>query len=945
MEGDGSGKLRPGDTFDRYVVEEALGQGGMGAVYRARDLKLQRLVALKIMAPRDPSGRPSGVTSDGAARLLREARAAAALNHPNVVSVYDVGEVDGAPFIAMEIVLGRSLRACMTDASQADKIRWLVDIAKALGAAHEHGLVHRDVKPENVMVRTDGVVKVLDFGIARRAQSAETPAADAAILPTLTGQGVVMGTPLYMAPEQIRGEDLDGRTDQFAWGVLAYELLSGKIPWGRTDDVMALVAAIVTREPERLDRIAPVVASAVADVVHRALAKGVADRFATMGDVAAAMLAASGTNASEIASPKSEPRTGGEKKIESVDRALVATEAAISDPALVATEAAPRTDPALVATEAALSVPRVEAAAPSPPPSKSRRVLLIGLAIAAIGGVIGALSLRSTGAKEKESATIASAADSANAPAGAVACKDAPIPQSKSADAVAAYRRGIQAWCDGNFGRMRLDFQKATELDPAMAAAHLRLGDIMFGEGDVEKARLELQLANQLRETLTPFERDMLAWDEALAMHESPDWNESLRVLDAALARAPGNAELWADRAQSEIGLNHYAQGSADAKRALEIDRHFGAAWYFLAQTSVSERRYEDAKHSVDECIKVSTGAAACLILRAQLRVAENECDGLEADARALGAAAPESHYSPRYLADVLALHGAEPEAVKSALAKWVQRTPNPSTARPLAEARLALWTGDFAAADAAGKAWQNALGDTADVKMRSDAVWQRISGLVESGKLADAGALANTFQAELDLSLRSGLNEGVFGDMTPRILEVARRSGAVTRAKWSQRRDDWIAAWKKTLPGKDDARAVELSAYVVPVETADDAKEALERLPALLPFTFELLPTADFTLGKAYFLADRTADAIPHLERAARSCVGLESPVDTVRALMMLGHARAKSGDRAGACAAYDGVVARWGAAKGRSVTLEETERERKKLGCGSADAGRSTK
>ncbi|HEY4121735.1 MAG TPA: serine/threonine-protein kinase, partial [Byssovorax sp.] len=216
--------LKPGDTVERYTVEAILGEGGMGSVYRAHDERLERHVALKVV--RLEKGEDEGARRDSTARLVREARAAAKLDHPNAVSIFDVGELDGTAFIAMELVPGRTLRAALAEIpppAVGDRVRWLVDVARALAAAHRAGIVHRDVKPENVMVRPDGVVKVLDFGIARRAKRGVDPSAptEEGTIATLTQAGVHVGTPAYMAPEQIKGDAIDGRTDQFAWGVLA----------------------------------------------------------------------------------------------------------------------------------------------------------------------------------------------------------------------------------------------------------------------------------------------------------------------------------------------------------------------------------------------------------------------------------------------------------------------------------------------------------------------------------------------------------------------------------------------------------------------------------------------------------------------------------------------------------------------------------------------------
>ncbi|WP_437538226.1 protein kinase [Sorangium sp. So ce726] len=281
--------LKPGDSFERYTIEAAIGQGGMGRVYRAHDARLGRRVAVKVIAG-------GAVDEDAGARLLREARAAAALDHPNAVSIFDVGELDGTPFIVMELVPGRTLRSAIggADAPASTRVTWLSDVARALAAAHRRGLVHRDIKPENVMVRDDGVIKVLDFGIARRAAGDADPNAstEAPALPTLTALGVKLGTPVYMAPEQIRGAELDGRADQFAWGVLAFELLTGRPPWRGAGDMLAVVASILTDEADRALLDAASVPPAVSAVVLRALSKRPDDRFASMDDLLRALDAA-----------------------------------------------------------------------------------------------------------------------------------------------------------------------------------------------------------------------------------------------------------------------------------------------------------------------------------------------------------------------------------------------------------------------------------------------------------------------------------------------------------------------------------------------------------------------------------------------------------------------------------------------------------------------------
>ena len=211
-------------------------------MYRAFDPRLERTVALKlIIAPESAKTPAKGTERESGSslvelsgRMLREARAVASLSHPNVVAIYDVGESDGRLYLAMEYVVGSSLRNLVgnVELPLSRRLCWLIDVARALEAAHKAGIVHRDIKPENVMIREDGGVKVLDFGIARRTMSLSPPEEQHAV-DTVTGGGAIAGTPVYMAPEQIKGADVDARSDQFAWAVMAYEGHHRRAPVGR----------------------------------------------------------------------------------------------------------------------------------------------------------------------------------------------------------------------------------------------------------------------------------------------------------------------------------------------------------------------------------------------------------------------------------------------------------------------------------------------------------------------------------------------------------------------------------------------------------------------------------------------------------------------------------------------------------------------------------------
>ena len=217
------GGLAPGVTLGTYQIDRSLGRGGMGVVFLAYDTTLHRQVALKVLAS-------PAADETARARLLREARNAAALNHPNICTVYEVGEADGCAFIAMEYVDGQPLsdRLAGTGLPLKEVVRYGIEAADALAHAHEHGVIHRDLKAANAMVTPTGRLKLVDFGLARRE---DVRIVDATTMASLAPAGVTVGTPYTMAPEQVRGGVTDARTDIWALGVLLYEMVSGAKPF------------------------------------------------------------------------------------------------------------------------------------------------------------------------------------------------------------------------------------------------------------------------------------------------------------------------------------------------------------------------------------------------------------------------------------------------------------------------------------------------------------------------------------------------------------------------------------------------------------------------------------------------------------------------------------------------------------------------------------------
>ncbi len=277
--------LSPDSRLGPYTILGALGAGGMGEVYRALDTRLGREVAVKVL-PERFSGSPEAV-----ARFEREARAVAALSHPNILALFDFGQVDGIAYAVTELLKGETLRQRLAEErlSERKAIEIAVGIAEGLAAAHSAGIVHRDLKPENVFLTSDGRVKILDFGLARMDRPGDALAATSApTTPASTEPGVVMGTAGYISPEQIRGQPADARSDLFAFGAVLYEMLTGERAFAGATTGESL-AAILRDQPPDVSAKAPGVSPATDRLVSRCLQKSPDERFQSARDLAYAL--------------------------------------------------------------------------------------------------------------------------------------------------------------------------------------------------------------------------------------------------------------------------------------------------------------------------------------------------------------------------------------------------------------------------------------------------------------------------------------------------------------------------------------------------------------------------------------------------------------------------------------------------------------------------------
>jgi serine/threonine protein kinase len=268
-----------GSHVGPYEVDSFIAKGGMGEVYRARDTRLNRRVALKVLAP--------SFTTDtnGLARFTQEARTTARLNHPNIVAVYDVGAHGGVPFVVSELLEGKTLRARLHDGALPVRsaVAYGLEIAQGLIAAHDLGVEHRDLKPENVFITRENRVKILDFGLAKcRNQTLGPPEWDSS---KSTQPGMLLGTVGYMSPEQVRGEPTDPRSDLFSLGVMLHEMISGLPPF-RADSTVETLYAILKEEPPALQDSSGDLPDELASVVEHCLEKAPSARFQSARDLA-----------------------------------------------------------------------------------------------------------------------------------------------------------------------------------------------------------------------------------------------------------------------------------------------------------------------------------------------------------------------------------------------------------------------------------------------------------------------------------------------------------------------------------------------------------------------------------------------------------------------------------------------------------------------------------
>ncbi len=898
--------------FAHFRVQRRLGRGGMGIVYRAVDETLGRLVALKVLPP--------ALEDDEARRrrLMREARAAAAVTHPNIATVYEVGEAEGRVYIAMELVEGQSVRTRLNDwkLPLKDTLAIALQVAQALASAHKAGIIHRDLKPDNIMLSDDGRAKILDFGLAKLVLVDAMGTGDLGPSDTITHDLAVLGTPAYMSPEQARGEEVTAATDVFAFGVTLHEMVTGGRPFSPTP---GRGAAELTRG-SAFDRSAPrpELPASVESLIERCL---MAEPEARIADGAALVRAVEDAVA-EVAAWKP-------------TRAVVLRHAAGG--------AIDGDAPTPAEGDAPLRV-TAPGARKTAPPGPTAIVPRAGgwmtwlksaafLAAAAAAGVGTAVLLTPRKGGELTAALVAS-----GAPRGrpkAIVVTDLPVPATKSPEAAAEYQAGLQAFRDGSTARSFWHFKRAADLDPTMAAALLRMS-MLTAAGDEAPPSHVFVRALGLRGQLT--ERDQAIADAfaPILLLNRPDRGECVRRLTGLAEARPTDVEILDWLALLNAGDPDLQLATADRALALDAQDARAMATRGLALRSLG--RTEDARRALERSAATSASSADGLEGLAAIDAAEGQCSSFEARTRL--AAVRTQEPGEEAVAAAVAV-GRDAEMIQEAISQ--QFTALDPPARRLNElrelAQVALVRGDF---DGARKLASERLGlvsaspsVAAGFSFHYYPTEQLIEAALESGDEAEARRLARSFVARAPAWLAGGAESVPGAERLVWLERLAAGDDPEQVAAFSQRRAE---ASQARLAKKTDLRIrVWLDDYAIPARDRRDAEQALASLSHLahreMPAIGSLM--GDAAIGTVFALAKRPNDALPYLKRAAAACTIYYGPRSHVRAILMLGDSLEATNDAQGACRAYAQVLALWGDAKPRSVTAEAARERSVALGC----------
>jgi serine/threonine protein kinase len=871
------------DLAGRYCIHELVGEGGMGRVFRAYDTKLHRQVAVKLLrADSFPSG------SEALARVLREARLAAALEHPGAVAIYDVGEDSSGPFIVMEFVSGRVLRELIgAGVALAERLRWLIDIARILAAAHRLGLVHRDIKPENVMIRADVSVKLLDFGIALRMRTS-----DGSERGESSAGGA--GTPHYMAPEQIQRRVVDARTDQFAWGVVAYELLAGTLPWRSLADGATTALAVVTERQRPLSSVALAVPARLAQIIDRALEKAPARRFESMDALLSALV--------------------------SVPEFALVEQAELDARTTLPDEPSPRSPGS---DQTRPSETRADRRSSTRSASRGWR------RVTALASMLGAIAVTV--------ATVAMVAERASWRASESSRELEPKSDWRpTPEAQAAFDEGMRRFQGAALHAAIRKFETAVEYEPEFAAAHLRLGFIQMFDGPHPVGSEAFHSATRLRRRLDAKDRQLLDALEPAFASEPPALDEAARRLELLARFDSSDTELQLIHAMTLSLDGRYDEAEVAYRALLDGGAPVATAWLDLAYGYGGEQ-LEHARDALSRCVQMTPDAVDCIWYATKLDASAGRCEAMEAGARAWMELGPDDHGAPLTLLSALVVRNAEPAEIEAARAEAEARmSPNRRMIElSFVRASQSILAGQLDEADRLLAELAKAI--RLDPRERVRVGELRVALHEEMDDLAGASAIAADHLQRKGSLLGEGYDgEGdIANDPSPYFDSIRLAAGEIGRDELELRRQRWLASWRERV-GVEFDDLLWQRAYAQTTRSGADAHEALAQLAALdvrPRFVSDRLFVVD--TGHVYLLAGQPDRAASLLREAVNSCLAMSEPLVFVQAHERLGRALEAIGDQDGACSAYAGVLARWGEAVPGSRTASAARLRWTQLGC----------
>jgi len=951
-------------VLGRYALYEKIASGGMATVHLARLMGaagFSRTVAIKRLHPH------YATEAEFVSMLLDEARLVGRIRHPNVVQTIDVVADGGELFLVMEYVQGESLNKLLgavaaTEVWAPPRIASAVvgDLLQGLHAAHETtgekgellGIVHRDVSPHNVVVGVDGVARVLDFGIAKAASRLQT-----------TREGQLKGKLSYMSPEQMLGDEVDARTDVYAASIVLWETLTAQRLFKADSDteLLARVHAGAVEAPSLyMDEAARAGLSAgtlerLDAIAMKGLARKAADRYSSAGEMAKeleeclppAPKGQVGEWVKRLAKSALEKRSASLAEIES-DISLTPTP---RPEELLESIRAPRerraTPNAADAGEGEPPAPPRQAPSTAPnmalPGSSPRRPRAVGrpvLVAVAMASVVLAVGLWLWADRRERVDSGAIAAPVSKSPAPH-AMTDFPLPKSSSAEALAAYKTGLQQLRDASETPALDSFARAVALDPALAAAHLRRAIVAsLFSGDDISARQSYSLAVQQRENLSDRDRALLAALEPYLQRDPSDLEETERRATRLSADRPDDAEM-----AFYAGLFHYARGdhaqaTSDFERATRYDFGYALALAYAVGARAYVGDLEGARTTVERCLAASPLGTQCFFASYLLDADQGACKMEEADAKSWIARDPGDYYGYWVLALALSAQGRPLEAVRAAVAqKWKHFTTAKKWREALDLARLDAFGGDFARAETRLREVLDSP-DATDTSAASHALPAVLLADVyrETDRMPEARKVAEKFLEQSEVWVTPHLADDlvISYDGVPRMLATLRDTGALTASAFEARRGEWLARWRGKAAGLY-LRSLWVYGYAWTVETPEQATAALAVLPEYEPLPmFAPMEIGPVFVGRTYLLGGRLDAAVKTLRKATAACTALAQPIEHTRGNLDLGTALEQNGDVAGACAAYRVVLDRWGDAKPRSVTATKARERVAALHCG---------